>query len=193
MVAHLRKIHGVSGLIEARQLADSFRRPSERKFWSCGFCVQLFDTLKDRLSHLGQHFERDAALGPWTLSNEIQGLLRQPIMGQAWSQILKARHGQHGLEASWDDSDEVTQLKTRLQMGVYDFGSATITAEVAYENCNLSRYAVHATSGIPTAGSPFAMVEQDSHQPTAWPSNGQHSSDHPIGTSFNSAKSVAKV
>ena len=135
MVEHLRKSHGLGDKIKALELANKCRVTSGKKFWSCGFCIYLTPSHRDRLGHLSKHFEQRYTLDQWHLSTEIQGLLRQPQVVQAWDSLLAARHCQHGPGISWQGNDDVSRLKAELQMGPSKSKSAQCIAETA---CALS-------------------------------------------------------
>ncbi|KAL6721637.1 hypothetical protein ACLMJK_000741 [Lecanora helva] len=139
MVSHLMKHHGVETKAKSVELADTFRESSSKKFWSCGFCIHLFDSLNERLDHLRGHYESEIAPDPWCLTTEMQGLLCQPMVLEAWSLLMDNHRGQHLLEIFSPRSDAVSQVRERLQMGFYDPQSAEKVAEAAYEASNFSQ------------------------------------------------------
>jgi len=138
MVAHLKK-HGLSDTAKAQELADKFLDSSGKRFWSCGFCVQVFGSFDDRLNHLRDHFEQYPTVDQWRLSNEVQGLLQQPGVTQAWDQLLGARYGRDRPQTFWPRSALVAQLNFDLQMGISDTQSAQDLAEAAYAASNLGQ------------------------------------------------------
>lgn len=138
MVAHLEKSHGFRGTKQTQEEANKFRTSTGKKYWSCGFCIHLLGTFKDRLNHLGKHFEHYLPQDGWQLTTEIQGLLRQQWVDQAWNHLLWARHGQRQPEIFWPNSIDASQLRDRLQMGLSSAQNAQDVAEAAYAASSLS-------------------------------------------------------
>ena len=139
MVAHFGRSHRLHDKAEARAKADEFRRASGKRFWSCGFCVYLFDSFIDRLRHLRSHFEQESSTpDQWHLTNVIKGLLLQEGVAQAWAQLLTARWNWYPPDASWQDPTCISLLIHMLQMGVSGEQSAEILAEAAFARSNLN-------------------------------------------------------
>ena len=135
MVSHLEKVHGYHDKTEACKKADSFRKSSEKQFWSCGFCPFRFTLWKERVAHIGQHFEKGATLNGWSLTIEIQGLLCQPMVATAWAQILA---GNDGSQIFWQSSHRLSRLRHLLQLGAANMPSAEYLAQAAFAASNIS-------------------------------------------------------
>ena len=131
MVDHLIKKHGYNDKAEAREKATTFLVASRKSIWSCGFCVCVFESFKDRLGHLSKHFQQGLTLHEWQVTTEIQGLLLQPLVKDAWNRLLVARRGQQPQDIQWNDPAAV-ELRKRLQDGLFDMQGAQQVSEEAY-------------------------------------------------------------
>ena len=139
MVNHLKSTHGVYDIGDAIKMADQFREPSQKAFWSCGFCICHFGSLNERLNHVRNHFKEYPTPDQWHLTNEILGLIGQPKVVQIWAQLQEARHVKHRVDATWQESEETNMLKHKLQMGASDASSAQRLAEEAYAVSSLAQ------------------------------------------------------
>ena len=87
---HIKDVHNASedyasALAEA--WADSHK--NKRKFFSCGFCICYFNTLKEKSNHIDmEHWRQHQELKQWSNNKVILGLLLQPGVKEAWQQLL---------------------------------------------------------------------------------------------------------
>ena len=169
MVIHVMKHHGVGAADMAKDLAKSFRELTSKKYWSCGFCIHLFDSFNDRLDHLRDHFKHRTTWDSWCLTTEVQGLLCQPMVIEAWAPLLVAGHGQEWSELFSPGSKGVQQLRDRLQMGAADVEDAQRLADTALasSNFNQSLAAPDLGNSLPTNYSDMASEDHLS-QPALW-------------------------
>ena len=131
-VAHLSKCHRVHEREEGKALADSWRRNSGKRFWSCGFCVHCFSTFKDRLNHIGsKHLKQGQTLDEWNTTTLILGLLLQPGVDKAWEEKLWLHHDRDRPHLIWEGS-AMEDLQFKLEMGPSDTQSTQGLAELAY-------------------------------------------------------------
>ena len=137
MVDHLMKRHGFEDKARAREKAAEFLVPSEKSIWSCGFCVCIFTSFKDRLGHLGIHFKHGLTRNEWHLTTEIQGLLLQPLVEEAWVRLLAATHYQNQPAIRWEGPAAIN-VRNELQDGTIDMRRAQQLSQAAYAASNLN-------------------------------------------------------
>ena len=137
MVDHLMKRHGFEDKASAREKATEFLISSEKSKWSCGFCVCIFTSFKDRLGHLGKHFKQGLTRNEWHLTTEIQGLLLQPLVEEAWVRLLAATHHQNQPATRWEGPAAIN-VRNELQDGTIDMRRAQQLSEAAYAASNLN-------------------------------------------------------
>ncbi len=78
LAKHLVEDHK-SSKSKAAELADEWRRKDGRTYYSCGFCVILFQTIMDQLNHIDtKHFRNFQSVSDWDINMVIRGLLLQP-------------------------------------------------------------------------------------------------------------------
>ena len=76
LLKHLA-LHGVSEE-DSSTLTNKWCYRSTKKV-SCGFCIELFTTIADRLNHIGhEYYENFQDIEAWDLNKVIKGLLLQP-------------------------------------------------------------------------------------------------------------------
>ena len=89
MIKHLA-LHRVNKE-DAAKLAERWRIPLNKKFFSCGLCVIFFSSITERSNHIdNEHWRRGQNMDAWELSNTIRGLLREPEMQTAWRSLLRS-------------------------------------------------------------------------------------------------------
>ena len=90
MITHLAQQHRVHSQIGAA-LADQWRYDSNKKCFSCGFCVMLFPSILERSNHIdNEHWRHSQNMDSWKLSTLIKGLLLEPKVQAAWRVLLKS-------------------------------------------------------------------------------------------------------
>lgn len=131
MVTHLKAAHDISsgGII-----ADKWLHKSSKKAWSCGFCIQLFPSLKDRLKHIStEHFDKGQSINDWIFSKVIQGLLLQPGIQEAWQHLLDILDLFRLSEIKWNKLGN-EDLQQRHERGLTGKETAQALAKAAYDN-----------------------------------------------------------
>ena len=138
MVNHLGKIHGIDLKSQDEAVAAKWKYTVEKQVWSCGFCINVFTTFKDRLSHIvTQHFESGQTMEEWDVTKVIQGLLQQSGMIEAWKDRLASLPAWEVPDIVWE-KDAITDLQHDLEVGANDEKCAVDLAEVAYIACRLN-------------------------------------------------------
>ena len=137
LVTHLSREHRIYEQERGRALAESWRRASGKKFWSCGFCLRLFSTFKDRLDHIGnEHFKKGQTLDDWAVTNVVLGLLLQPELVSAWEEKLRLVSCWDHASLTWDSSTS-SDLQHKLEMGPSNAQSAQSLVELAFMSSQL--------------------------------------------------------
>ena len=135
LVKHLA-LHGVSDS-DGSVLADKWRYSRGKVAFSCGFCIDLFFTITDRLSHIdNEHYKKGQHMSAWDMSKVIKGLLLQPGVNEAWSKLVAQDPSFVESSFSWDKV--VAQgLQLRLEMGEETSEDlATAAFELAVFDCH---------------------------------------------------------
>ena len=133
MVKHIRHDHGIDQKSQAVTLAEKWLKPSGKTFWSCGLCIALFSTYRERLKHINvEHFKNGHKYNQFNVQNVIQGLLLQPRVNEAWEAELVARHGSDRPIISWDPA-RIGNLQLQLEFGADFDNGAQDLAKAAYE------------------------------------------------------------
>ena len=89
MVAHLAK-HRIHSK-DAAALAEQWRYPLNKKYFSCGLCVGIFYSITERFNHIdNEHWKHGQNMDAWELSNCIKGLLLEPRLQAAWRLLLRS-------------------------------------------------------------------------------------------------------
>ena len=138
MVNHLGKIHNINLKSRGEAIAEKWKYTIEKRAWSCGFCVKVFFTFHDRLSHIAsQHFERGQTIEEWDNTKVIQGLLQQSSMIKAWKDKMASLPTWEVRDIIWV-RDAIKELQYDLEVGPNDEKSAVDLAEAAYITCRLN-------------------------------------------------------
>lgn len=139
-ITHL-KTHDVSKLSE---LADRWRDTSDKKHFSCGFCVAHFHSLIEQLNHIDiNHYRVSQDIRDWDPNKVIRGLLLQPGVFASWQRILALHPGLVESSLRWD-SAVIKKIKVRLE-GDSECGG--LLAEMAF---NESEYGSGRQGGAET-------------------------------------------
>ena len=132
MVAHLKQFHGAS---DAKGLAERWRHTLLKRAWSCGFCISPFACLAERLRHIDQeHFAKHHHISHWDRTKVIQGLLLQPQIDEAWSQLLMT-YGLTSSTFSWNNK-RADKLQVMLQKGPSSEFDAADLAKAAFDGAD---------------------------------------------------------
>ena len=139
MVRHLKAVHNASEA-NASTLADIWRdsHKNRRRFFSCGFCISIFFTVKEQNSHIEtKHWSQHQDIRDWDTNRVILGLLLQPGVSNSWQELLARHHvrSDSDLSAHWNPTvSEYVQLK--LEIGQ---SSAQALAELAFKQSSYCR------------------------------------------------------
>lgn len=88
MIKHM-KAHRVHSQVGTK-LADKWRLYSNKKCFSCGLCVAIFNSITERSNHIdNEHWKHGQNMEAWELSNSIRGLLLEPEVQAAWRALLR--------------------------------------------------------------------------------------------------------
>ena len=84
LVRHLTEVHHLSD-DAAYDQAGICQRIETKKAYACGFCIQIFTTLRDQLNHIdNEHWRCNQDISDWDFNKVIQGLLLQPDIQSSW-------------------------------------------------------------------------------------------------------------
>lgn len=112
LVEHLKRHHNLHETAHV----DSWRQTQRFRFYSCGFCISLFERLIEYLNHIdGQHFKHHETIEHWDKSKVIFGLLRQPLVEDAWRRTLVSYDISEQHLFAWD-LDATSDLQHRLEI-----------------------------------------------------------------------------
>lgn len=90
MITHLVQQHRVHSQVGAT-LVDQWRYDSNKKYFSCGFCVAIFPSILERSNHIdNEHWKNGQNMDSWELDILIRGLLLEPKVQAAWRVLLKS-------------------------------------------------------------------------------------------------------
>lgn len=105
------EIHGIS---DTSTLADRWQIKLNKKFHSCGFCVSLFSSFSERLTHIDNfHYRCFKSIDEWDPNMVIRGLLLQPGVLASWEE-----------QCAWDSRkptliwrpETIASLQLRLEL-----------------------------------------------------------------------------
>ena len=129
-ITHL-KTHRVSN---GAELADHWKDTTEKKHFSCGFCISHFNSLIEQLNHVDVvHYRLFHDVQDWDSNKVIRGLLLQIGVFESWRRLLASHPDVMESGLCWDVS-VVKDLQMRLEMGNEP---AEALAELAF---NKSKY-----------------------------------------------------
>ena len=95
--------------------AEDWRQTQKNKFYSCGFCISLFETLTEYLNHIDrQHYRYHETLEHWDRNNVILGLLQQPLVQDVWRRIMAKYSCSPHLPLTWNKT-AASSLQHRLE------------------------------------------------------------------------------
>ena len=110
LVKHLEEVHRIQ---DGSALAEVWRIAFKKRYFSCGFCIILFDNINDQLNHIDiHHFRQLEDICNWEMTKVIKGLLLQSGVDIAWHEV-SANYAESGF--SWDIS-RTRDLQLRLEL-----------------------------------------------------------------------------
>ena len=129
LVKHLEEVHRIQ---DGSALAEVWRIAFKKRYFSCGFCIILFDNINDQLNHIDiDHFRRLEDICNWDMTKVIKGLLLQSGVGVAWHGIA-ASYAQSGF--SWEAScNRDLQLRLELSEEAPDTLAAAVFNSCTYD------------------------------------------------------------
>lgn len=129
LVKHLEEVHSIQ---DGSELADVWRIAFKKRYFSCGFCIILFDNISDQLNHIDiDHFRRLEDICNWDMTKVIKGLLLQSGVSIAWHAIA-ASYAISGF--SWETSgNRDLQLRLELSEEAPDTLAAAVFNSCTYD------------------------------------------------------------
>ena len=129
LVKHLEEVHSIQ---DGSGLAEAWRIAFKKRYFSCGFCIILFDNINDQLNHIDiDHFRRLEDICNWDMTKVIKGLLLQSGVDMAWHAIA-ASYAQSGF--SWETScNRDLQLRLELSEEAPDTLAAAVFNSCIYD------------------------------------------------------------
>ena len=113
MIKHLAN-HRVHSRVAAT-LAEQWRYPLNKKYFSCGLCVGIFSSIMERSNHIdNEHWTRGQDMAAWDVSNCIRGLLLQPEVQAPWTTLLRSYPNVEESTLAWE-TPWVESLQLRLE------------------------------------------------------------------------------
>ncbi|KZL72022.1 homeobox and C2H2 transcription factor [Colletotrichum tofieldiae] len=85
---HHKASHGCKTCPHSEKVVKYLKR---RKYWACGFCSALHPSRERHVEHVARHFESGKTKSDWMHSRVIYGLLHQPLIHEAWKDILMSK------------------------------------------------------------------------------------------------------
>ena len=102
MITHMAQQHYVHSQLGAA-LADQWRYDSNKKYFSCGFCVAIFPSILERSNHIdNEHWRNGQNMDSWDLNLLIRGLLLEPKVQAAWRVLLEPYPSLIELDLRWE-------------------------------------------------------------------------------------------
>ena len=166
LVKHLEEVHRIQ---DGSALAEAWRIAFKKRYFSCGFCITLFDNINDQLNHIDiHHFRQLEDICNWDMTKVIKGLLLQSGVDIAWHGI-SANYAESGF--SWDIScNRDLQLRLELADETPDSLAAAVfnncTYDWSHHNYDDTGLTMgHSTRQISTSApmQPLAATVQDLH------------------------------
>ena len=134
MIRHLAQHHVHSE--DAAVLAEQWRYDSKKKYFSCGLCVGIFFSIKERSNHIdNEHWRHGQNMGAWELSNLIRGLLLEREVQAAWRVLLTSHPYLVESNLRWE-IPLAEGLQVRLEKGEEP---GLVLAKAALEHSNYER------------------------------------------------------
>ena len=133
IVDHLAKHHQVNSREQGQVIADRWKTDSDKQAWSCGFCVELFHSLEDRLNHIAMEYRDNGRVyDEWSLTNVIKGLLLQPHVATTWDNLIRTHYGSIPIQFVWHkNGNNLDDLRTMLERGPSQLHNAAVLAQAA--------------------------------------------------------------
>ncbi|OLN94075.1 hypothetical protein CCHL11_08873 [Colletotrichum chlorophyti] len=85
---HHKASHGCKTCPHSEKVVKYLKR---RKYWACGFCSALHPSRERHVEHVARHFESGKTKSDWMHSRVIYGLLHQPLIHEAWKEVLMSK------------------------------------------------------------------------------------------------------
>ncbi|CRK26742.1 hypothetical protein BN1708_014671 [Verticillium longisporum] len=85
---HHKSSHGCKTCPHSEKVVKYLKR---RKYWACGFCSALHPSRERHVEHVARHFESGKTKSDWMHSRVVYGLLHQPLIHEAWKDILMGK------------------------------------------------------------------------------------------------------
>ncbi|KFA47458.1 hypothetical protein S40293_02117 [Stachybotrys chartarum IBT 40293] len=210
---HHKQCHGCKTCPHAEKVVKFLRK---RKYWACGFCSALHPARERHVEHVARHFESGLTKGEWMHSRVVYGLLRQPLIHEAWDALVASKQSEcegRRPQFSWHPSktgraqgflekENPGQLQDLLEFFSGDEGEAQWIVSVAHDLADIvltqapvhSPQYAHTSMGHQPYPSPdprmsFAPLPTQAHQqPMLSPTD--HAQQQLLGSPFRSTMFV---
>lgn len=165
---HHKQCHGCKTCPHAEKVVKFLRK---RKYWACGFCSALHPARERHVEHVARHFESGLSKGDWMHSRVIYGLLHQPLVREAWDNIVDGKQSDYGgrrPQFSWHPSktgraqgflekESPGQLQDLLEFFSGDESEANWVVGIAYELADIVMGAPPTPTPPPFSNGPGSM------------------------------------
>ncbi|KAK4111703.1 hypothetical protein N656DRAFT_148524 [Canariomyces notabilis] len=142
LTEHCEREHGVRPATPVGRVNERF---TVRTAWGCGFCAAYIPSREDYLEHVGSHYDEGRGRAEWQHTRAIEGLLRQPHVYAAWTDLVSREEHARGakLRFLWDPDTTSRSLEgcRSLQDKLECFAIGTTKpqeiAEIAYKSAQV--------------------------------------------------------
>ncbi|CAI0646383.1 unnamed protein product [Colletotrichum noveboracense] len=177
---HHKASHGCKTCPHSEKVVKYLKR---RKYWACGFCSALHPSRERHVEHVARHFESGKTKSDWMHSRVIYGLLHQPLIHEAWKDILMSKANefngrqpnfswnptQTGRAQGFMENESPGQLQDLLEFFSGSSSEAESIVSIAYKLADLVFLPVQASPPMQYsqcyAPAPTAMPQQYPPQP----------------------------
>lgn len=183
LVKHLEEVHRIQ---DGSALAEAWRIAFKKRYFSCGFCIILFDNINDQLNHIDiDHFRRSEDICNWDMTKVVKGLLLQSGVDIAWHRIASS-YAQSGF--SWETScNRDLQLRLELSEETPDTLAAAVFnncvydwSHHSYDDSGLTMGYSIRRLGTSTPMQPMRTTDRDSHSISGFTTAAISESQQPI-------------
>lgn len=101
LATHLKNTHKMSSDLSD---IDSWYHQLPEQATGCGFCLQSFQNINERMLHVANHIEKGATKAQWDDSLVIRSLLSQRHVVNAWTRLINAYYPGLESQITWSPS-----------------------------------------------------------------------------------------
>lgn len=112
----IKHYEGQHNIDNGSELANQSRYTTRKKYFPCGFCATLFDSVNEQINHIDAiHYRLSEHINSWDPNKAIRALLSQPGVSERWRSALAAVPNCQESLFTWDP-EIVQTLQHRLEM-----------------------------------------------------------------------------